>query len=256
MLKLIARSVLHENHYNYLRWYKTRLGYTSALFSFAKMLISRDNVASIPIPHESNSVFIRPNTSDQDVFDEIFINQEYRIEAQNPIFIIDAGAHIGLASIFFASSYPEAVIVSIEPELSNFELLVRNIKPYSNIRPMNAGLWSHKTTLSLQNPEAATWSFRFTEGIAGKTISSVSIDDIMQMYGSKHIDILKIDIEGAEKEVFLNSSSWIDKVDTIIVEPHDRFCPGCTEVLENVAKAQNFYTSISEESLVLTRTRK
>ena len=60
--------------------------------------------------------------------------------------------------------------------------------------------------------------------------------------------VLKIDIEGAEKEVFLNSSSWIDKVDTIIVEPHDRFCPGCTEVLENVAKAQNFYTSISEES--------
>ena len=42
-----------------------------------------------------------------------------------------------------------------------------------------------------------------------------------------YIDILKIDIEGAEKEVFSDTSAWIEKVDSIIIELHERMKPGC-----------------------------
>jgi Methyltransferase FkbM domain len=55
----------------------------------------------------------------------------------------------------------------------------------------------------------------------------VTIDMILQCYGIDRISLLKLDIEGAEPEVFRNSSAWIDKVDSLIVELHERMKPGC-----------------------------
>ena len=49
----------------------------------------------------------------------------------------------------------------------------------------------------------------------------------MKEQGIDHIDLLKIDIEGAEREIFRDPSSWIGKVDALIVELHERMKPGC-----------------------------
>jgi hypothetical protein len=58
-------------------------------------------------------------------------------------------------------------------------------------------------------------------------VMAMTVDKIMNDYNLEKIDILKIDIEGAEKEVFSNASSWIEKVDAIIVELHERRKTGC-----------------------------
>jgi hypothetical protein len=55
----------------------------------------------------------------------------------------------------------------------------------------------------------------------------MTVDTIMKEQGIDHIDILKIDIEGAEREVFRDPSSWIGKVDALIVELHEPMKPGC-----------------------------
>ena len=57
----------------------------------------------------------------------------------------------------------KAFIVALEPESYNYALLTKNAKTYKNIHPINAGLWSHKGFLQIQNPDAATWSFQVTE---------------------------------------------------------------------------------------------
>ena len=56
----------------------------------------------------------------------------------------------------------------------------------------------------------------------------------MSRYGIEFIDILKLDIEGAELEVFETSESWIGKVGMLAVETHDRFRPGCSKAFERV----------------------
>jgi hypothetical protein len=50
----------------------------------------------------------------------------------------------------------------------------------------------------------------------------------MEEFRIDRVGILKVDIEGAEKEVFSGAASWIDRVDGIIIELHDRMKRGCS----------------------------
>jgi len=141
---------------------------------------------------------------------------------------------VGLASIYFANKYPESKIVAIEPEESNFKLLKINVCPYANIIPLQAALWDKNEEISLVDPGLGKNGFmteengnkehhgNFCHHTQGKTV-----DRIMQDYDLQRIDILKIDIEGAEKEVFSDASSWIGKVDGVIIELHERMKSGC-----------------------------
>lgn len=205
------------------------------------------------VPEVPTEILLRPGTTDQDAFTQVFLDREYDIPLETPDVIVDAGANTGLASLWFSNRYPEARILAIEPDQSNFYLLKRNTLAYDNIETLRAGLWSHKTNLAIKNPEADPWAFRVTESEGPSDISAIGIDDIMKRMDIDILDMLKLDIEGAEKEVFSNSRSWIGKVNTIIIETHDRFRPGCTEALEKAIESQAFQKTHSGENIVLTR---
>lgn len=181
-------------------------------------------------------LYLRIPSSDVPTYDQVFINEEYAFSVgTQPKVIVDAGANIGLASIFFANKYPEAKIIAIEPERSNFEFLRENVKPYPQIIPLQAALWNKTEEINLIDPGLGKWGFMTegnlsSEGLHGSTchtVKAVTMDDIMKDYGLEKVDILKIDIEGAEKEVFADTSSWIGRVDAIIIELHERMKPGC-----------------------------
>jgi FkbM family methyltransferase len=148
---------------------------------------------------------------------------------------VDAGANTGLASIFFSNKFPEARIIAIEPEASNYEMLKMNVAPYRNIITMNAALWGKNEEINVVDPGLGKWGFMTIdndnkEKVVGDMchkVQGITIDKLMEDLGIERIDILKIDIEGAEKEVFEVSSSWIDRVDAIIVELHERMKSGC-----------------------------
>jgi FkbM family methyltransferase len=185
---------------------------------------------------------MRLNTSDFPTFDQVFIQQEYDFDiSRAPKVIVDAGANIGLASIYFANKYPDAKIIAIEPEQSNFKLLEMNVSPYPNVIPVQAALWNKNEDINLIDPGLGKWGF-MTEiknasdelsSNACHTVEAMTIDKIMQNFNLEKIDILKIDIEGAEREVFNDSSSWIDRVDSLIVELHERMKAGCNRSFYN-----------------------
>ena len=199
----------------------------------------------------SDGVFIRPGTADQIVYEEVFINREYDVEAVDPHFIIDAGAHIGLSAVYFENRYPDSLIVALEPEDSNFEMLLKNTRRYENIKPLKGGLWSRRCYLKIQNPDAATWGYRVEEAPAGEGIDAFGIDDIMAMFSMDRVDILKMDIEGSEREVLIKSDAWIDRVKILIVELHDRYVPGCNEALDDILKDRGFDKTESGEKVVI-----
>ena len=185
---------------------------------------------------------LRNHTSDVPTFKQVFIEREYDFLVETPPkVIVDAGANIGLASIYFANKYPQARIIAIEPEQSNFQLLKSNAAPYGTIIPLQAALWNHNGEINLIDPGLGHWAFmtedeNASEKLPGKVrhkVMAITVDKILDDYAVDRIDILKIDIEGAEKEVFCDTSAWIEKVDALIIELHERMKPGCNRSFYN-----------------------
>jgi FkbM family methyltransferase len=185
-------------------------------------------------------IHIRPNTSDINVFAEIFLFKDYHYKLPiSPCTIVDAGANVGYASLWFHMQYPEAHIVAIEPEQSNFDLLSLNTNSISNIILIKKGLWSKNTILEITNEDGSKYGFVTKEvSNSNNGIDTCTIDNLIEIFESKGfttIDILKIDIEGAEKEVFSkNIETWINKVKFLIIELHEDTKPGCTDTVLNI----------------------
>ena len=75
---------------------------------------------------------LRGKSSDFRVFDEIFLKEQYNshLLPKNPKVILDAGANIGLSSVYFANRFPNAQVFALEPENSNYELLSVNTENF------------------------------------------------------------------------------------------------------------------------------
>lgn len=179
---------------------------------------------------------LRVPLSDVTAYRQVFFDREYDFEVNSPPdFIVDAGANVGMSAIHFANRFPEAKIIAIEAEGRNFELLKENIKAYSNVTAIHAALWNANEIISLVDPGLGEWGFitrnsdeRSAENDKGlHAVQGITMDKLIEDYDLGRIDILKMDIEGAEKEVFANSSSWIGRVDSLVVELHEHMKSGC-----------------------------
>lgn len=191
-------------------------------------------------------IYIRKGTSDINVFSEIFLFKDYSYDLPfQPKTIVDAGANVGYSSLWFHYLYPKSYIVAIEPEKSNFEILKKNID-HLNIYAINKGLWYKNTKLQIINQEGSKYGFitREIEGESKDGIETCTGEDMINYFQSKgftEIDIFKIDIEGAEKELFHeNYDSWLKKTKIIIIELHERNRVGCEESFKNTIKKYNF----------------
>ena len=128
--------------------------------------------------------------------------------------ILDAGANCGFASILFALLFPKAKIVALEPSPDNFQALIQNVDMASlnsRIEAKKIGLWYRTSYLSLQmkgkdikdmKQERSKWSVRVSETRDKTATVGMSIDRIKVDSAYNEFDYVKIDIEGAENEVF------------------------------------------------------
>lgn len=174
-------------------------------------------------------IYIRPNDSDLKVCEQIFINKEYESKLiKKPRLIIDAGANIGISALWFNKKYPNAKIVCLEPNTQNFELLVKNTCGIEKIKPLNLGLWSTNTKIQEKTPCVESWGFQFKKTKKKLGVKTITINQIIKKYGK--IDVFKIDIEGSEKNVFVNADPrCLNKICLFIIELHDRFISGCSK---------------------------
>jgi FkbM family methyltransferase len=237
------------------KWYYRTAGVFGVLTVVAHRLLGRPTEIGLRPPGIPGSVHIRIRTTDEGAYEQIFEDQQYAIDLPfSPRVIVDAGANIGTASIYFAHRYPEARIIAIEAEASNFALLSKNAQPYPKITPIHAALWSHDGEMSLTLPEAAKgphekWAFYVHDG-PGTPVRTISMRSLMNEMKIASIDVLKVDIEGAEKEVF-ESCDWIDAVRCVMIELHDRFKPGCSAAVSSVM--QGFSVSQQGETTYYCR---
>lgn len=228
MLRFFYRAVKRlERRSLFLFRYISWLGLRDALsFVWANRRIGRQITVSIPAV--KTSLVLRGGTPDISVLEDTFLHGHYEFTLpQDPKLMIDAGAHVGFVSVLFANRYPDCKIIAIEPDVSNYELLCRNTEQYTNVTALNAALWFKQTTLEIVNPKDDNWAYRVAAGGDGEVVG-VTLGELIKDFSLRQIDLLKLDIEGAEKEVLENSSPWINDVDAMVIELHDRFKSGCS----------------------------
>lgn len=240
--------------------------YYKALGAYGLFLAIKAKIMQSPIVIKATRseikfpFYIRIPSSDGSTYRQIFINQEYNFKvSHNPKVIVDAGANIGLASIYFANRFPNSLVFSIEPEERNFELLRKNTKPYTNITPIQGAVWNKNMKLDLVDSGRDEWGYTTQlNNMRDKPINKIDIvngmtvDHIMKEYNISYIDILKVDIEGAEREVFSDPSSWIMNVGSIIIELHEHKKLGCNRSFYN--STNSFDTEWKEgENIYLSR---
>jgi len=200
------------------------------------------------------SFSFRNNPFDFATFEEVILKEDYNLTINfNPSTIIDGGANIGLTSVFFANKYPNADIVAVEPEEGNFEMLKKNTKNYGRISLIRSGIWSHSAILSVIDEGKGNNSFTVAEILSPKvdSINAISIYDIMQERSWDTIDILKLDIEGAEKNVFEKKfEQWLPRVKILVIEFHDRMVEGCSSTVLKALSNYSFRSEIKGENTI------
>jgi len=182
----------------------------------------------------NEALYVRAGTSDLGIVVKWLVDKQYDgIKCSSPSVIVDAGAHIGASAIFFANRYPNANVYAIEPEQENYEILSKNVQKYNNIIPIRAAIWSNNEARTIRDRYTGSWGYTIAptsqETVStNQQIDCITIQSILIDQGLNYIDILKMDIEGAEKTVLENSDEWIQKVGIISLELHDRVCFGCS----------------------------
>ena len=162
------------------------------------------NIESIKLPSFNHPFSLRKNTSDQSTFEQVFLNDEYNLNfIQDPKVIIDGGANIGLFALQMKKQFPNAKIISIEPDPENFQLLQKNLAPYSQVDFENAGLWNKDTQLKVYDKyNCGKWGMVVEEDLVNGSIKAIAIDTLLDKYKIDRIDILKIDIENLRNNVY------------------------------------------------------
>lgn len=142
-------------------------------------------------------------------------------------FILDCGANVGYASIYLLNKYPHARLIAVEPDEGNFQFCRKNIAHYADrVTLIRSGIWSHETGLIVcQAGDGREWSIQVRESQANEKpdLLATDINNLLQQSGFSSIDLLKMDVEGAEKVIFSNNyNNWLNKVNNIAIELHSK----------------------------------
>lgn len=151
-------------------------------------------------------------------YEEIFKKENYKVDfSTKEPFIIDCGSNIGLSIMYFKNNFPGAKIIGFEPDPAIFQVLKRNTQKFTNITLYNKALGAEKKKLSFISEGG--FSGRVKENAEGSNVVEVDIEPL-STYIDRDIDLVKIDIEGAEYEVLKEIQPLLQRVKKLFIEYH------------------------------------
>ena len=244
-----------------------RFGPSFLLRHFGR-LTGRDPV-KVSIPG-AGQVYIRQSESDLAAFRQIFAFREYdlpegssagararaRFQAiidsgKTPV-IVDAGANVGAASLWFRYRYPQAAIVAVEPEPGNVAILRRNLAGREKTVILEAAIGAASGFVKVVN-DGLGWAARTVRASKGTAV--VTVDQAAKSVADGELFLVKIDIEGFEKDLFSANIGWLDHAYIVIIEPHDWMLPGqrSSGPFQKAMGDRDFELLISGENLIYVR---
>lgn len=174
----------------------------------------------------------------------VFHEKCYDRKRKTPKSIIDLGANVGYSAVWFALAYPEARIIAVEPDEENFGIAQENLSSFSNVQVLCAAVSDQSGVANIVDPGSGPWSFRtqqsdnpWSEGKVVGTVDCVTFPNLLRKFSFEEVGLLKVDIEGAEVDLFSQDPQWVEQVDEIVIELHDRFRAGASRNFFSATKS-------------------
>ena len=171
---------------------------------------------------------LRDSGGDMFIFHEVLGDQVYKVDpawlVSEPRTIVDLGGNVGLASLALAAQFPNARIISVEPQPESASLLTYNLLCLGERAHVWEAAVSDQTgtmRLALANEHYNASLVR--SGATGIDVRTVTVDEILTSEEITVIDVMKIDIEGAEKLILRGSPDWLKKVNLLLIELHEGY---------------------------------
>lgn len=245
------------------------LGPSFPLRHLSRMMGRKYHTATIK---RFGTVRFRPKSSDAVTFIKVFRRREYDFSAygqysrviaaykrivengKTPI-VVDAGANVGAATIWFAKLFPKARVFAIEPDAENAELCRVNTESIPGATVIEAAIGSTHGAVTLSNPHGQTWAIQAKRSSQGD-IEIVTIPDVVsRVQGPAQVFVVKVDIEGFENDLFAQNTEWLNEVEVVIIEPHDWLFAGrgTSAAFQKELSRRNFEVLISGENLFYCR---
>jgi len=182
---------------------------------------------------------LRNGSTDLNVFEQHFLRREILdidFPKNNISTILDLGANIGVSVEVFNRLFPKANIIAIELEKENMEMCRINHGDNRNVSMINGAIWSETGRVGLQDVGDGSWAFQVDDKQDYNTVPAYTYSDILEIHNIERIDIMKMDIEGAEAAVLEASADEIFSTTTIsIIEVHN-WIDGIEERVSEVIK--------------------
>lgn len=205
--------------------------------------------------------------------EEIFFYESYKLDdlkifskikkdiIDKELLIIDCGSNIGCSTNYFLNTFDNSKIISIEPDLGNFNMLKSNVENNKNLVIINNAISNENINYivesSLENNKDNRGK-RIIGGLGQNFLKSLTINQILAEKNNQNFYpfLVKIDVEGHEKNLFLSNTEWFNKFKIVIVEIHDWMLPGQSisrgylNVITESMKKFNRDTIIKGENLI------
>lgn len=174
-----------------------------------------------------HSIKIRKHFIDKEVV-EYVLHDKYHlppseISLGDKSIILDLGSNIGLTIAHLKQLYPKAIIFGYEMNTENYLLAKRNTKAYADVQVFNNAVWTENTIVEY-NPDSDFDAYAISlqkNSEQSIRIQALTLNDIIERHKLKKIDYLKMDIEGAEKDILNHQDlSWLTIVKSLNIEMH------------------------------------
>jgi FkbM family methyltransferase len=164
---------------------------------------------------------LRPGTSDADVLVEVFVHRLHLPPVDDVRLIWDLGANIGLTMAHYAATFPEARVVGVELDGANAALCRSNVAPWADrTEVIEAAVWSSDGSVAYASEPGNEWAAHVEAGGAGSA-RAISLDTLAAgLDEGELVDFVKVDVEGAERELLTRNTEWASRVRSLTVEVH------------------------------------
>jgi FkbM family methyltransferase len=190
------------------------------------------------VPALAHPLIFRYFSSDVYTIRQTLVTREHEpVSRLGPLrLIVDCGANIGASAACLLSYYPSATLIAIEPDADNFAVLEKNLAPYgARARAVRAAVWPREgealRCVRGSFADGLDWSATVSAAADREgDIEGITLSRVLDDSGLQAIDLLKMDIEGAERLVFgAGCERWLARTHHLCIELHGAECDAAFE---------------------------
>ena len=204
-----------------------RRDYFDLLIRFAGV---RTGLSYALLPEIGHPLYFRCATTDVINLAQVFRDEIYGfLMRATPLRILDLGGYAGYGAVYLAQRFPRARILCVEPCSNSFNVLTMNTMPNPRIQRVNAAAWHSTGRVGVAARYYGDWGTQLHDQLPDgeRNIRAFSVADLLRMANWGQVDMIKCDIEGAERAVFADRRArWLQTLDALAIETHDAITPG------------------------------